>query len=343
MKRNLYMKKIIFAISAIALFSIACNKARKTIDENDNSITQTENNNLNRITTNSQEVFVTNGILNFSSLEVYETFLQNFENKSLQDKNEWISNFNFSSIHSIGIPPETEILFGIEGSPIEYILNSNYLVKIGTRTCLLDFSTSEVYVTESDDENIIAQLINKQINTTNIFKFPFEADVLYIEDLANPEELQTENGGQNKKCKEKGAPWKNKENCSDADGCTYGGPEVYWKVKAKVVYQAFGINFRIHSKLKHRKQGGGINSGPTTLLIQSSQYPQIGNHLIKPKCKSIISSVWSTQQNQNCSVLDYNSYSAGKALNTYNIYVDFFWVHPFTLNSTTLPLHLEHL
>jgi len=207
---------------------------------------------------------------------------------------------------------------------------------------MLDFNNSEVYVTDSSNDNVLTQLINKQLDTSSIFKFPFEVDVLYIEDLANPEELQTEDGAQYKKCKEKGAPWKNKENCADEDGCTYGGPEVYWKVKAKVVYQALGINFRIHNKLKHRKQGGGINSAPTTLLIQTSQYPQNGNHLVKPKCQSIISSVWSTQQNQNCSVLDYNSYSSSKALNTYNIYVEFFWAHPFTLNSTTLSLQLQH-
>jgi hypothetical protein len=136
------MKKIILAITAIALLTVSCNKAKKTVEEETKQISLIENNSASRITTNSQEVFVSNGILNFSSLEVYEAFLQNFENKSLEDKNEWLSNFTFSSLLSVGIPTEIERVFEIEGSPLEYILNSNYIVKIGSRTCLLDFLNS---------------------------------------------------------------------------------------------------------------------------------------------------------------------------------------------------------
>lgn len=273
---------------------------------------------------------------------MYEAFLQNFENKSLEDKNEWLSNFTFSSLHSVGIPTEIERVFEIEGSPLEYILNSNYIVKIGSRTCLLDFLNSEIFVTESSDENVISQLINKQANSTSIFNFPFEADILYIEDLTNPEEIQSENGGQYKKCKESGAPKKGKDNCDADDGCPYTIGETTYRVKAKVVYQAMGINLRIHSKLKHRKQGQGINSAPTSLLIQSNGYPTNMNHFVKPKCQSIIPSIFSTQQNPNCSVLDYNSYSSGKALHKYNVYVDFWWAHPFQMTSSQITLHIEH-
>jgi hypothetical protein len=66
------------------------------------------------------------------------------------------------------------------------------------------------------------------------------------------------------------------------------------------------------------------------------------NHFVKPKCQSIIPSIFSTQQNPNCSVLDYNSYSSGKALHKYNVYVDFWWAHPFQMTSSQITLHIEH-
>ncbi len=339
------MKKLI-SLSTICFLLISmlwsCNKKPKENTIEQTTTLQTEVSSSSPITTNSQEIYVSNGILNFSTLDVYENFLRNFENNSLEHKNEWLANYNFTSLHSIGVSEEVEREFEIVGSPIEYILNSNYVVKINNRTCLLDFTTEEVYVTESNDEGVLTQLFNKQTITNLIYKFPFEADVLYIEDLANPEELQTEDGGQYKKCKESGAPKKGKDNCESDEGCPYTLGETTYKVKAKVVYQAMGISFRVHSKLKHRKQGQGINSSPTTLLIQSSQYPNNMNHFVKPKCQSIIPSIWSTQQNPNCSVLDYNSYSSGKALHKYNVYVEFWWAHPFQLTSGQVTLQIEH-
>jgi len=105
------MNKILIAIISISLFTTSCNKNKKAQVPETKQASQSTNNSASRIITNTQDVFVSNGILNFSTLEVYETFLQNFENKSLEEKNEWISNFNFSSLHSTGIPTETERLF----------------------------------------------------------------------------------------------------------------------------------------------------------------------------------------------------------------------------------------
>ncbi len=173
------MKKIILAIFSIALFSIACNKAKTTLEPSATKSIKTRKLEDN-IPFNGHTYRIINGMLEFTSIEEYENLfgtettdvspesLQSFANlvKASSAMQTYWEYHNF---------PADSIQYSFIGN----IVNHNGVIRIDDYLILLDFDHNKAFMTITNSELGLLQAVSGDI-ATDIEVHGMEEDLIDI-------------------------------------------------------------------------------------------------------------------------------------------------------------------
>ena len=174
MKRKLIMKKVIFAIISIALFSLACNKKNEIANEQiKNSNTIKTRSTSGSFAFNGVDYRVENGILNFETFDKYENVVNTESRSVLLEFANKVEATNLIATYYSSIISENKDQYEFIGK----ILNRDGFIKIDAFLILIDFKNSKVFAQKNGNTN---DLISTQNGTsvTGVLTFPIEEDVI---------------------------------------------------------------------------------------------------------------------------------------------------------------------
>ena len=168
------MKKVIFAIISIALFSLACNKKNEIANEQiKNSNTIKTRSTSGSFAFNGVDYRVENGILNFETFDKYENVVNTESRSVLLEFANKVEATNLIATYYSSIISENKDQYEFIGK----ILNRDGFIKIDAFLILIDFKNSKVFAQKNGNTN---DLISTQNGTsvTGVLTFPIEEDVI---------------------------------------------------------------------------------------------------------------------------------------------------------------------
>lgn len=269
----------------------------------------------------SEDVSIKDDRFVFSTVDSYENFISERKGDNSNGKSRTTS-LDKSSQDTL-----------IDDPFLQSILDEKNMIQIGGKIYLLDFSTETCYVLENADDNI-SLLEHKDIASGKVKAYPFDVEVLHLEDIEDEYAYlvdggtPSDNAKKKAKCKDKGAKRRKDTNgdpkihniylCSDV--CSYGvaNPD------AKLVYQKAAIYFSLITKFKYSfRRYNDLNfftSESTDIVVDIS-------YKFKPKCKPEESYIYPTFD-LNCQdkgLFAERAYESTRALNKYEMTVFYQW------------------
>lgn len=170
-------------ICFVGILTIGCKKEiiKEVIPSSEKKQKLLTNNIIDGIT-------VTNGILTFSTFDVYEQFIENFSpdedgviDEIFEESMAYLQTLDYISLYTQKLDQEPLIQEEIDSlydsEFIQNILNRDYLVIIGDFIFKINAATERVYTMELNAIDYIDELINENIETGRVQEFYTEDDV----------------------------------------------------------------------------------------------------------------------------------------------------------------------
>jgi len=253
-----YMKKLILAMTTIAIIAVACSKVQTKVEPTSTQTIKTTRGDAN-IRFNNVDYQIQNGILTFETFDKYENLFEVDDPTTLQPFADQVE-------HEVAMTSYTETSISSEQKDelhfIGKIVNEEGLIKIDVFTILLDFNRSEIYATKTGS---IQDLINAK--NGNIASNVFEMSMNETETIDELRELKT----RGLFCKESYATSKYKE-VSSNDGLKTSvllGDEDQNATHDKKVelftsvrYSQYGLYYELNSKYWPTSQVAANNINP---------------------------------------------------------------------------------
>jgi len=322
LSKILKVKSILFSLLAmmvVAIFMTSCEQETIITDE----IQDVELNSIDNAPENStqeevdfidendySQLKVNNGVLEFGSIDYYESFLDNSENPKTDFLVEHIGNLDFKSF-SKSIQDRSQDLF--EDEFITSIINENQIVKIGKWFIKLNIETKKVYASSEESNNAHELVLREDVKNSQVYTFNMDDEVLvYLGD----EELLNEKGWgcNDRKAKKKECITSNKYIT------TINGLPVYMNMKVR--YRKFGVYFVLKAYGTHTNAFNDV----------LNYWFQLENCSYAQRCGSSISNYshpWRNQTSASGSgassalVRIFKFYGGSKQLKNYNYRVRF--------------------
>lgn len=235
------MKKVKYGALFLALVGIgftSCEKEEVELDKNavENSLNDAEKN-FELVDNNDySHLSVINGVLNFSSIEYYESFFDKMVAGKEGFLQEYTAKLNFKSFNSITIARENGEIDDFVAS----ILDENGIVKIGEWFIKLNFETESVYA--CSDEHWNAYELVQRENDKDVYTFTFDEEVLIY--LNDPELLEERGWG----CSDRSA---NRKWSQTAIKNITIINNIQMNMQCKVRYSKYGIYFTLKAEGPH--------------------------------------------------------------------------------------------
>lgn len=245
------MKKLILSgliLATIGVTIISCNKEKVEPVE---QIIGTENlpqkEEINFVDENDySQLKVNNGVLEFGSIEYYETFLDDSENPKTDFLIKHIEELNFNSYSKVNQDREEDL---IDDDFIASILNENQVVKIDKWFIKLNFETEKVYASSNENSNAYELVLREDEESELVYPFTMDEEVLVY--LNNPELLNDRGLG----CSDRKAT-KRSDLTGDSYIATIGGLPIYMNIEAK--YVKAGIYFALKAEGIHTNAANNV-------------------------------------------------------------------------------------
>lgn len=233
------MKKVIlsgFIIATMGITIIGCKKEKvETVNQTSNLNSNSEGEGIESIDNNDYtQLKVNNGVLEFGSIEYYESLVDNSDYNVIDNLEKKIKSLTYTT-YKDKYPNDT--IF--QEHFTETLLNPDKVVKIGNWFLLIEPNTSLVYAISDEVDNCYEKLLSN--NDENISAFSFDDNVLEI--------LSNDNNNLKWGCNETSAPTANNTYHWD----TYCGN---YRIKFKAAYYTIGIYKKLRIEWWHDEKWG---------------------------------------------------------------------------------------
>jgi len=236
------MKKLILAIFSIAIFTVACNKAKLSTEQvSTHSVKKTRN--TNGGVSKTQE-----GFLKFENRETYDEILENIKDLSKDELIVWADQLQFNPLLSTLENGEqsSQDELGLEDEVLLTILDANYMVQIGDYIYRIDEPKAQIWtMAYTSSQTEITAFIDEQFNsaTMNALNFDYESGEMDIIEF-----VEAGNVGVKQKSTRDWTPF-GLDSKPPPIIVNQGAGTIGNKGDSKTVYQAVGIYFSLYTEL----------------------------------------------------------------------------------------------
>lgn len=252
------MKKLILAITTIAIIAVACSKVQTKVEPTTTQTIKTTRGDAN-IRFNNDDYQIQNGVLTFETFDKYEHLFEVEDPTTLQPFADQVEREGaMTSYTETSISPEQKEELHFIGK----IVNEEGIIKIDVFTILLNFERSEIFATKTGSIQDLINAKNGKI-ASNVFQMSMEE----TETIDELRELKT----RGLFCKESYATSKYKEITSndglktsvllgDADQNATHDAKVELFTSAR--YSQYGLYYELNSKYWPTSQVATNNINP---------------------------------------------------------------------------------